>query len=223
MAAATIDLVTVAEVRAELELPASDTTRDALAQAVITAISRAIHTYTQREFRTEATNSGGGTTRKFRIPVGSHVLDLNPYEVHDTSSLGITINNEDAGGGTELTQGTQYVAMPYGTTNGGTYGSVQISTDVSSLHTGQYARRYGFTPCTVHSQHWGFSTVPEDVKRAAIIAVAANMDRRLDGFGGVQDLVESDIGLQPLRAPSFALPTASIALLAPYRRTVGAF
>jgi hypothetical protein len=65
--------------------------------------------------------------------------------------------------------------------------------------------------------------VPDDVRRAAIVAVAANMDRRLDAFAATQDLIEGDIGLQPLRAASFALPTASMALLAPYRRTVGAF
>jgi hypothetical protein len=65
--------------------------------------------------------------------------------------------------------------------------------------------------------------VPEDVKRAAILAVAANVDRRLDAFGSVQDLVDTDVGIQPLRAASFAMPTASLALLAPYRRTVGVF
>lgn len=217
-----IDLITLADVRTELELPAADTSRDALIGVIVTAISRAIHTYCQREFVTEAPSATA--TRKFRIPVGQRVLDLNPYEVHNTSSLGITINVEDADGGTELEQGVDFVAMPYGTTNtGGTYTSVQISTDVAELHAGQDARRFGFTPVTVHSQHWGFETVPEDVKRAAIVAVAANMDRRLDAFAATQDLIEGDIGLQPLRAASFALPTASMALLAPYRRTVGAF
>jgi len=217
-----IDLITLADVRTELELPAADTSRDALIGVIITAISRAMHTYCQREFVTEAPSATA--TRKFRIPVGQRVLDLNPYEVHNTSSLGVTINVEDADGGTELEQGVDFVAMPYGTTNtGGTYTSIQISTDVAELHAGQDARRFGFTPVTVHSQHWGFETVPEDVKRAAIVAVTANMDRRLDAFAATQDLIEGDIGLQPLRAASFALPTASMALLAPYRRTVGAF
>lgn len=218
---ATIDLVTLSDVRTELELPVADTSRDTLIGVVITAVSRAIHTYCQREFRTEAANSTA--TRKFRIPVGSRLLDLAPYDVHDTASLGVTINVEDAGGGTELTQGRDYLAMPYGTTNGGTYTSVEISRDVSELHAGEDARKFGFTPVTVHSSHWGFSTVPEDVKRAAIIAVTANIDRRLDAFGATQDLIETDIGIQPLRAASFALPTASMALLGPYRRTLGAF
>jgi hypothetical protein len=218
MAAATIDLVTVAEVRAELELPASDTTRDALAQAIITAISRAIHTYTQREFRT---TTSGSTTRRFMVPYTSRVIDLNPYDLNSASGLVVVLNPDEASGGTTLTASTQYRLNPVNLTD--TYTSITVSGDVSSLHTGQDARRYGYSIAAVTSAAWGFSSVPTDVKRAAIIAIAANMDRRLDGFGGVQDLVESDIGLQPLRAPSFALPTATIALLAPYRRTVGAF
>ncbi len=223
MPAAAIDLVTVAEVRVELEMPVSDTSRDTLTQAVITQVSRAITTYTGRYWKVEADdNAMGGTTRKFRIPVGSYVVDLDPYEVHNTSSLGVTINAEAAGGGTQLTQGTDFVAMPYGTTNRSTYTSITVSRDVA-LHAGEYARRFGFTEVTVHSSHWGWEAVPDDVKRAAILAVAANMDRRLDAFATAQDVVDTDIGIQPLRAASFALPTSSLALLAPYRRHVGAF
>lgn len=220
---ATIDLVTLADVRTEMELPVADTSRDTLIGVVITAVSRAIHTYCQREFKTEAASSTA--TRKFMVPVGSRIIDLNPYDVHSTASLGVTINVEDVGGGTELTQGTDYYAMPYGAAanTGTTYTTIEISRDVAQLHAGQDARRFGFTPVTVHSQHWGFSTVPEDVKRAAILAVSANLDRRLDAFGVSQDLVDTDVGIQPLRAASFALPTSSLALLGPYRRTVGAF
>lgn len=218
-----IDLVTLADVRTELELPVADTSRNTLIGVVITAVSRAIITYCQREFRTEAANATA--TRKFRIPVGSYLLDLNPYDLHSTASLAVTINVEDEGGGTELEQGTEFYAMPYGAAGntGGTYTSIQISRDVAQLHSGQDARRFGFTPVTVHSQHWGFASVPTDVKRAAIMAVAANLDRRLDAFGVSQDLVDTDVGIQPLRAASFALPTSTMALLAPYRRTVGAF
>lgn len=213
-----IDLVTLADVRRELELPASDTTRDDLTQTVITQVSQAINTYTQREFRT---TTSGSTTRRFMIPHTSRVIDLNPYDLNSASGLVVVLNPDEASGGTTLTASTQYRLNPVNLTD--TYTSITVSADVSSLHTGQDARRYGYSIASITSAAWGFSSVPTDVKRAAIIAIAANMDRRLDGFGGVQDLVESDIGLQPLRAPSFALPTATIALLAPYRRTVGAF
>jgi len=213
-----LDLVALADVRGELEMPVGDTSRDALAQVVITQISRAITTYCQREFRTATT---GTTARRFRVPTGTHLVDLNPYDIHDADGLTLTINPDDDSGGTTLTVNRDYRLNPTNPTD--TFTSITISRDVAQLHTGQDARRFGYTIAVVESDEWGFAAVPDDVRRAAIIAVAANMDRRLDGFGGVQDLVDTDMGLQPLRAPSFALPTASIAMLAPYRRNVGAF
>jgi hypothetical protein len=213
-----LDLVALADVRGELEMPVGDTSRDALAQVVITQISRAITTYCQREFRTTTT---GTTARRFRVPTATHLVDLNPYDIHDAGGITLTINPDDDSGGTTLTVNRDYRLNPTNPTD--TFTSISISRDVAQLHTGQDARRFGYTIAVVESPSWGFAAVPDDVRRAAIIAVAANMDRRLDGFGGVQDLVDTDMGLQPLRAPSFALPTASIAMLAPYRRNVGAF
>jgi len=213
-----LDLVALADVRAELEMPVGDVSRDALAQVVITQISRAITTYCQREFRTATT---GTTARRFRVPTSTHLVDLNPYDIHDDGGITLTINPDDESGGTTLTANRDYRLNPTNPTD--TFTSISISRDVAQLHTGQDARRFGYTIAVVESPSWGFAAVPDDVRRAAIIAVAANMDRRLDGFGGVQDLVDTDMGLQPLRAPSFALPTASIAMLAPYRRNVGAF
>ena len=213
-----VDLVSLADVRAELEMPVGDVSRDALAQVVITQISRAITTYCQREFRTTTT---GTTARRFRVPTSTHLVDLNPYDIHDDGGVTLTINPDDDSGGTTLTVNRDYRLNPTNPTD--TFTSISISRDVAQLHTGQDARRFGYTIAVVESPSWGFAAVPDDVRRAAIIAVAANMDRRLDGFGGVQDLVDTDMGLQPLRAPSFALPTASIAMLAPYRRNVGAF
>ena len=213
-----LDLVTLTDVRRELEMPVSDSSRDDLAQTIITQISRAIMTYCQREFRSAAT---GSTARRFRIPVGQYLLDLNPYDINSASGLTVVINPDDGDGGTTLTANTDYRLNPINPDD--TYTSVTISTDVGQMHAGQDARRFGYTIAAVTSSAWGFASVPDDVRRAAIVAVTANMDRRLDAFAATQDLVEGDIGLQPLRAASFALPTASMALLAPYRRTVGAF
>lgn len=212
------DLVTLADVRRELEMPVADTSRDDLTQTIITQVSRAIATYCQREFRTSAS---GSTARRFRIPAASYLVDLNPYDLNSAAGLTVVLNPDDSGGGTTLTANTDYRLNPLNPDH--TYTSLTISRDVSQLHTGQDARKYGYTIAAITSAAWGFASVPDDVKRAAIIAVAANMDRRLDAFSGVQDLVEPDLGIQPLRAASFALPTASMALLAPYRRTVGAF
>lgn len=213
-----IDLVTLADVRRELEMPTADTTRDQLAQVIITQISRAIATYCQREFRTTTT---GSTTRRFRVPYPSNLIDLNPYDLNSASALTVVINPDDTGGGTTLTANTDYRLNPINPDD--TFTSITISRDVGQLHAGQDARRFGYTIAAVTSAAWGFGSVPDDVKRAAILAVSANMDRRLDAFGAVQDLVDTDVGIQPLRAASFALPTASLAMLGPYRRAVGAF
>lgn len=215
---AAIDLCSRSEVRAELELPASDTTRDSLIDAQITALSRAISVYCSREFKTE---SSGSTTRRFQLAYGSTFLDLDPYDLRSASSLTVKLNPEEAGGGTTLTVTRDYQLTPVQPRD--TFMGIRMNPEVSGLHNSDTARNFGYTLVDVTSASWGFSSVPEDVKRACIVAVAANMDRRLDAFGAVQDLVDPDAGIQPLRAASFAIPTASLAMLAPYRRHVGAF
>lgn len=215
---AAIDLCSLSEVRAELELPASDTTRNTLIEAQITALSRAIGVYCAREFKTEAV---GSTTRRFELPNGSTFLDLDPYDLSNASALTVKLNPEETGGGTTLTVTRDYQLTP--TQPRDTYMGIRINPEVSGLHNSDTARNFGYTLVDVTSASWGFSAVPADVKRACIVAVAANLDRRLDAFGITQDLVDPDAGIQPLRAASFAIPTASLAMLAPYRRHVGAF
>lgn len=208
----------MAEVRAELELPTSDTTRDSLTSAVITALSRAIHTYAQREFKTETT---GTTTRRFEVPFDSLYLDLAPWDISSADGLTVTINPEGTGGGTAVTAISEYQLTP--TQPRDTFMGIRFSPDLGLFHASQTARRFGYTLVDVASSHWGFASVPEDVKRAAVISVAANMDRRLDAFSLTSDLIDADAHLAPARASSFAIPTAAMALLGPYRRNVGAF
>lgn len=213
---AAIDLCTLSEVRTELELPAADTTRDTLIGAVITSCSRAIHTYCQREFKTETT---GSTTRRFKVNHLAYVVDMAPFDLRSVTS--VVIHPESATPVT-LTATTEYQLAPVTLVD--TYQQVKISPWVAQMHVGDTPRRFGYTLVDVTSSTWGFASVPDDVKRAAIITVCANIDRRLDAYdtGGI-DLVNSDIGLQPARQPTFSIPTAAMALLGPYRRTVGAF
>lgn len=215
---AAIDLCSLSEVRAELELPTADTTRDSLISTQITALSRAISIYCAREFKTEA---NGATTRRFQLPYASLFLDLDPYDLSSTSGLTVTLNPEETGGGTALSATSDFQLQPVQPRN--TYMGIAFSADVSGLHVSETARNFGYTLIDVRSSSWGFASVPEDVKRACIVSVAANLDRRLDAFSAAQDLVDPDVGIQPLRAASFAIPTAALAMLAPYRRHVGAF
>jgi len=217
VAAATIDLCTVTDVKTELEV-SSDTTRDAVIQAVITGVSRAIHNMVEREFKTETT---GSTTRRFELRVGSLVLNLNPYDLHSTTNLTVALHPETTSPIT-LTITRDYQLQP--TQPRDTFQSIRISSQTSNLFTSDTARNFGYTLVDVTSASWGFAKVPEDVRRAAIIATAANLDRRMDAYALVaNELVDVDAGIQPARQPAFSIPMSSMVLLNPYRRQVGAF
>jgi hypothetical protein len=219
MTAAAIDLCTVADVKQELEIT-SDTSRDVVIQSVITGVSRAITTMCEREFRCEV-SLATAVTRTFEIRHAAYVLDLNPYDLHDTTSMVVKIhpNTPD-----EFTvAASDLVAEPVGSR--WTYERIRFSSLVTQLHESEFTRNFGYTIASVASQHWGFDTVPEDVKRAAIVSTAANLDRRLDAysFAAGNDLVDMDAGVQPARQMAFSIPMAAMILLNPYRRHVGAF
>lgn len=215
---AAVDLCTVADVKTELEI-SSDTSRDTVIQAVITGVSRAIHQMTEREFVCEVSQAQQ-VHRFFRLEVGSLIVDLNPYDLHDTTSLGVVIHPDEPEE-YELAAG-EFVAEPVGTR--WTYENIRISNQVSNLFNSEFTRNFGYTKVEVNARHWGFNTVPEDVKRAAIIATCANLDRRLDAYAlAANDLVDMDAGVQPARQPAFSIPMAALVLLNPYRRQVGAF
>jgi hypothetical protein len=218
MAAATIDLCTVADVKTELEI-SSDTSRDTVIQSIVTGVSRAIHTMTEREFRAE---SSGSVTRRFEVRDGGYVVDLNPYDLNSASGLTVTLHPESSTPYT-LTVSTEYLLQP--TQKRWTFESIRITPQVAQMHVGETPRRFGMTLVDVTSSSWGFASVPDDVKRAAIISVAANLDRRLDAysFAAGNDLVDMEAGVQPVRQMAFSIPMAAMVLLNPYRRQVGAF
>lgn len=217
MTPATIDLCTVADVKTELEI-SSDTSRDSVIQTVITGVSRAIHEMIEREFKTETT---GETTRRFEVRTGNYLVDLNPYDLNSASGLTVTLHPESTNPYT-LTATSEYRLVP--TQPKYTYQAIHVSPQVAQLHTGETTRRFGVSLVDVTSSSWGFASVPADVKRAAIVSVAANLDRRLDAFGLVaNELVDMEGGVQPVRQMAFSIPMAALVLLNPYRRQVGAF
>lgn len=216
MAAA--DLVTLAQVRAELELPAADTTRDSLISTVITQASRAINSAVQREFVCEVSQASQ-VQRDFRLDYGAYWLDLAPFDLHALTTTDVIIH-PDLPEEETLTKGTEWITEPVGTR--WSYESVRFNTTID-LHNSEYTRNFGHTLVRVTSRHWGFEVVPEDVQRAAIITVASNIDRRVDAFGFNTELSDPDMGISPNRAITFTIPTAALSLLAPYRRHPSAF
>jgi hypothetical protein len=213
VAAAAWDLCTVANVREALELPAADTTRDDLIQSLISDLSRAI----MREYDREFAPATASATRRFQVPAGSLYLDLAPYELRTVSSL--TINPEADGGGTALTATTDYQLAPV-TSAQGPYQGVRFSNRITSIHVSQTAQDYGYTLVDIAGA-WGFASVPEDVKRAAVIAVQSGLRRDLTELAIAG--IDEPQSIAPEGPATHSIPAASRRLLAPFRRTAGAF
>jgi hypothetical protein len=206
------DLTTLAAVRETLELPAGDTSRDALIGTIIGDMSKAIINEVDREFA-PATASA---TRRFRLYAGSLMLDLAPYDLR--SATAVTLNPESANS-TTLTATTDYQLVPFQPRDG-TYLGMRFASNLTNLHTSDTARDFGYTLVDVAGA-WGFATVPDDVERACIIAVTASLRRDLTELALAG--IDEPQAIAPEGPATHALPPASRRLLAPYRRTGGAF
>lgn len=206
------DLCTLADVRLALELPSSDVTRDNLIQALISDLSRAI----MREYDREFAPVTASATRRFQVPAGSLFLDLAPYDLRTVSTLTI---NPEADGGSALTATTDFQLMPV-TSAQGPYQGLRFSNRLTSLHVSQTAQDYGYTLVDIAGA-WGFGSVPQDVKRACVIAVQSALRRDLTELA-IAGIDEPQM-ISPEGPATHAIPAASRRLLAPYRRTAGAF
>ena len=201
------DLCSLSDVRAFLELPAADTGRDTLISSTITPISDAIARYCDREFVATAS-----ATRTFTLPVGQRVLDLAPYEVRTVTTM--TLHPEEAQPDTlTATQDYQLLPLP---TRFGTYLKVRFSADLTTLHDGDSAKYFGYSQISIAGA-WGMSTVPTDVKQAAIIATASAIRRDVPALD-LGDVLSEPRQMTPDRPVSYALPAASLRMLGPYRR-----
>lgn len=200
------DLCSRAEVRAFLELPASDTGRDALVDTTITAISAAIAEYTQREFTPTAS-----ATRRFALPVGNLSLDLAPFDLRTVTTL--KLHPEDAAPET-LAANSDYQLEPI-TNSHGVYTRVRFSA-LTTLFNSDSARYFGRTQVEIAGA-WGFASIPNDVKQAAVVAVASALRRDVPALD-LGDILDNPRELAPDRPVNYALPAASLRMLSPYKR-----
>lgn len=200
------DLCSRSEVRAFLELPAADTGRDSLVDTTITAISAAITQYAQREFTPTAS-----ATRRFELPVGNLSLDLAPYDLRTVSTL--SLHPEEAAPDA-LTAISDFQLEPVAAPHG-VYTRVRFSS-LTTLFNSDSARYFGRTQVEIAGA-WGFAAVPNDVKQAAVIAVASSLRRDVPALD-LGDVLDDPRQLGPDRPTNYALPAASIRMLSPYRR-----
>lgn len=202
------DLCSLSDVRAFLELPTADTGRDTLISNTITPISDAIARYCQREFVATAL-----ATRTFRLDVGQLKLDLAPYDLRTASA--VTLHPEQASPIT-LTATTQYQLQPI-TSVTGTYTSIRLAGNLANLFQSDSARFFGYAQLSIAGA-WGFSSVPSDVKQAAVIAVASAIRRDVPALD-LGDVLADPRQITPDRPVNYALPAASLRMLAPFKRS----
>jgi hypothetical protein len=202
------DLCSLAEVRAFLELPASDTSRDALITSTITPISDAIARYTQREFVPTAS-----ATRTFALDIGQLKVDLAPYDLRTASTVRL---HPEAASPITLTATSQYQLQPINS-QFGVYTSLRLANNIANIWQSESARWFGYAQVSVAGA-WGFATVPTEVKQAAIIAVASAIRRDVAALDLGELLVDEPRQMGPDRPVNYALPAASLRMLSPYKR-----
>lgn len=200
------DLCSLSDVRAALEIPGTDTSRDSLISTLITAASDAIMAETEREFA-PATSSA---TRRFKIDTWA--MSLAPYDLRTVSSF---VLHPESSSPLTLTATTDYQLEPV-TTDTGTYTSVQFSAYLAALPSSQTAFAFGYALCDITGA-WGCATVPTDVNRACVVTVASWMRRDVSALIAASEL---DIGggIAPAFPTTMEIPNAAKRLLFPYFR-----
>lgn len=205
--APTATLCTLADVREALgPLTTTERGRDDLIENLIVEASAAIQDWTQREFAPAV----AAATRRF--PVRSLRVDLAPYDLRSVTAL--TLHPED-GSPTVLAATTGYLLEPVGAPQG-TYTAIRLAGDVAGTFNSDVARRYGYAYLDVAGA-WGFAAVPQPVRRACIITVAAWADRPTAEYGIVGGFDEPR-QIEPGTQLSLDLPLAAVRLLNRYAR-----
>lgn len=203
------DLCTLAQVRTVLEIPAADTSRDTLISDRITAASRMITSYIEREFIATAS-----ATRRFEIPVGHRVIDLAPYDLRTAST--ITLHPESDA--TVLSANTDYTLRPLNP-RFGVYTQIAFSYRLDTTGS-QMARDFGMAFLDIAGA-WGFASVPGEARDACIDCVVAWMRRDMSAIS--YDGTSVDAGMFGERpASAFTIPLSARQKLDVFRRSLSA-
>lgn len=208
-------LCTVDDVKFSLELTTSD--YDALIQILVTAGSYALQRRCQREFLPRST----ATTRRFVVRQAR--VNLAPYDLISATSVVF-----DPTGATPKTliAGTDYLLDPPGGALGSpTDGSQPISLELLlsnayniSSTTSNY---FGYSLLDITGS-WGafasLSTVPPDLRRAAVVTVSSWLDRAISAYA-IHDQMDSR-DIRPDQMSTWAIPAAAYRAIEPYMRMV---
>lgn len=199
---ATYDLCTLSDVRSFLQKQTSDTGQDTIIQSLISRASLAIMRYCDREF---APASSSGTVRKFVWDAKTDFLDLAPYDLQAVTLVRI---DSDTSSPTTLTT-DEYRLWPRPNRDG-VYQAMRVRPWTIVSPTWQFpdVREVEVTGT------WGFASIPEDVKHAAIATTAIWLRRDIAAFSSTFNITEDRV-----ERPEF-LPSAIARQLDQYRRTI---
>jgi hypothetical protein len=193
------DLCSIADVREFIQKPTGDTDQDAVIAALITRASLAVMGWCEREFAPE---SAADVVRTFQIAHGDEWLSLAPHDLQSASLVQVDTDT------TAYTLSTdEYRFDPPGQPNG-----VYTSVRLRPLSVSTSGRQLWPTREVQITGTWGFPSVPEDVKHAAVVTTAIWLRRDVQAFSSVFRLDEGSV-----ERPE-ALPSAVKGVLAPWRR-----
>lgn len=203
-------LCTIQDVHLAMEIPTTDTSLDNIISEYIDEASATIMKATRREFAPVTT-----ATRRFKITSNrSHRVVFNPYDLQSLTEL---LVNSDQPQGAVITS-DDYVLEPF-PNNEGVYTALVISPWIPIVSPRQL--KFGYAYCDITGT-WGFPSVPEQVKRAAVITVRTWLRRDAQALAGdIGGSYYSGVELPAQLPQTYALPAAARKLLAPYARTIG--
>lgn len=199
------DLCTLSDVRAALEIPASDTSRDTLISTLISQASDAIIDDASREFAPATATA----TRRFRVD--GFNLNLEPYDLRTATT--VVLHPEGTSPQT-LTAGTDYQLLPIGAPSG-TYTSLELSAVLAAIASSTTAFNFGYALLDITGA-WGFAAVPPAVSRACIVTVASWLRKDVTALLDAAEF--TDQGLSPTFPTTLEIPRNAKALYDPYLR-----
>lgn len=212
------DLLTLAEYKALQGIQAGDTRNDVQISALLPAASRAVRTYTGRQFEV---NLGVATTRTFQHD-GSEMLDID-----DCTAITTITTDGGVPGNTHDLASDQWVAMPqddsdvfyYVILYGGPY--LGMSPEMGfTRNLDTYEMLRARMPMVSVTATWGWPAIPGDVKLAAAITVGELVSAPGKSEGLSAEAIEgwSRQWGSRLGMTSMAIPNRARDLLVNYQR-----
>jgi hypothetical protein len=215
------DLITLPDYKALLGVQPTDDRNDTQIEALIPAVTRAIRTFTGRNFEVAAAPA---TSRSFQHD-GAEILDIDDC----TGIVSLSTDTGVPGNSYDLTT-DEWTAMPqddsdvfyYVLIHGGPH--FGISPEMGfERNLDQYEFR-GRSPLITVTATWGWPAIPDDVKLAAALTVQAIMSSGTAGRGG-EDLTSEAIegwarswGGRSGEMVALAIPNKARDILAGYQR-----